>query len=224
MPEKVYVVLNGVDTLAFNPSINGAKIREEFAIQPDEIVVGIASRFNLQKGHETFLEAAAIILSCQPNLRNKIRFLIAGGAVFQSDKKREQYLLSVAEKMGISDRVIFTGFRKDMPQVYAAMDMFVLASDAEACGRVILEAMASGKAVIATNSGGTPEIVKDKETGFLIEPRNPKDLADKIAFLVNNIAVARKTGEAGRKIVEENFSIEKNVREIEKIYLELIFR
>jgi len=221
IPEKVRIVLNGVDTVSFNPSIDGAKIREEFAIQPNEIVVGIASRFNLQKGHETFLNAAAIILSCQTNLQNKIRFLIAGGAVFRSDKKREQYLQDVAKKLGISDRVIFTGFRKDMPQVYAAMDIFVLASDAEPCGRVIFEAMASGKPLIATDSGGTPEIVQDGVSGYLFTFGDSQGLAEKILYFCNNPDLAKKMGQAGRKRVEDNFSIEKNVRQIEDIYIEL---
>jgi glycosyltransferase involved in cell wall biosynthesis len=125
-------------------------------------------------------------------------------------------------ELGINNRVIFTGFRQDMPEMYSIMDIFVLSSVYEGCSRVILETMASGKPIVATNSGGTPEIVKDGVNGFLIEPENPKELADKIAFLINNITTAKKMGETGRKTIEENFSIEKNVHQIEKIYLELI--
>ncbi len=222
VPDKVQVVFNGVDTGVFRPDANADKFREEFGIKPEEFVIGIASRFNLNKGHETFLQAAKTILSEMPGARKDLKFVVAGGAVFDEDKSREKCLRNMADTLGIKDKVIFTGIRQDMPQFYAGMDVFVLASFAEACGRVILEAMASGKPVIATNAGGNPEMIKDGINGFLFEPGNIKALAEKIAFLVNNLTLANKMGEAGRKMAEENFGIEKNAGQTQKIYLDLI--
>jgi glycosyltransferase involved in cell wall biosynthesis len=102
------------------------------------------------------------------------------------------------------------------------MDIFVLASYAEACGRVVLEAMSCAKPIVATNSGGTPEIIKDGISGFLFEPGNVQALADKIAFLANNPDFAKKIGETARTRIEKNFSIEKNVKQIQDVYLELL--
>jgi len=218
LPGKVSVIYNGMDTAEFSPLVTGEEIRKEFKIKPEQAVIGIASRFSRNKGHEIFLKAAQIIL----NNGSDCAFLVSGGAVFEEDHGREKYLRGMVKDIGMDDRVIFTGFREDMPKIYAAMDIFVLASDAEPCGRVILEAMASGKPVIGTNSGGTPEIVIDDITGYLVEPNNPRMLAEKIAFLVKNRDIAEKFGRAGRRRTEENFSIEKNVRQTEKIYAELI--
>ena len=222
IPAKVEVIYNGVDTANFHPSSNGSKIRGEFGIGPDEIVIGIASRFNVSKGHEVFLSAAKILLHDTPGIRNKLRFLIAGGSVFDEDAPTSKYLIELANSLAISDSIIFAGFREDMPEIYAAIDIFVLASNAEPCGRVLIEAMASGKVMVATNSGGTPEIVKDGETGFLVEPGDPEALADKIALLAVDKDLAGRMGRAGRRRVEENFSIKKNVSEIQKIYIEVL--
>jgi len=221
LPEKVRVVFNGVDTNMFSPGIDGSAVRQELGIYPGEIVVGAASRFNLQKGHEVFFEAARIIVSQENEVKDKIKFLVVGGAVFPEDKHREEYLKDLIVKIGIEDKVIFSGYRRDMPGIYAAMDIFVLASDAEACGRVVLEAMASGKPVIGTDSGGTPEMLQDGVTGFLFKTNNAEDLARKIVILAENRILSGQMGEAGRKFAEDNFRIEFNARKIEKIYLEL---
>jgi glycosyltransferase involved in cell wall biosynthesis len=222
LPPRVRVVFNGVDTEKFNPGIDGFGIRGEFGIKDDQLVIGISSRFNVHKGHEIFLRAAQEIVNKNLPGSEKIRFLIAGGSVFDEDKKREQFLRDMAENLGLQKKVIFTGFRKDMPQVYAAMDIFVLASDAEPCGRVVLEAMASGKPVVATASGGTPEMIIDGTDGDLFKPGDYQDLADKIIYLSNNSSTAKMRGNAARKRVEENFSIQRNVRQIQDVYLELL--
>jgi glycosyltransferase involved in cell wall biosynthesis len=124
--------------------------------------------------------------------------------------------------LGINDKVIFTGFRSDMPRVYAAMDLFVLASEAEACGRVVLEAMALAKPVIGTFTGGTPEAVQDGITGLLFTPGDYRDLAGKIMRLSNDLESAKKFGLAGRKLVEEKFTIQANVSAIEAEYRQLL--
>jgi glycosyltransferase involved in cell wall biosynthesis len=219
---KIAVIYNGVDTERFNPGINGQALRREFGIRSDEIVIGIASRFGADKGHDTFLKAAKILLSHEEYEKIPLRFLIVGNAVFAKDKWREDYLRKMAKDLGIADKIIFTGFRQDMPQVYAAMDIFVLASEAEPCGRVLFEAMASAKPIIATNSGGTPEIVKEAITGFLVKPKQPQELAQKIGWLVNNLAKAKMMAEAGWKRIEADFKIGRNVAEIEAVYAELL--
>jgi glycosyltransferase involved in cell wall biosynthesis len=222
LSDKVQVVFNGVDTEKFNPAINADTLKEELGIAREEIVVGITSRFNLSKGHEAFFRAAKSILCDLPGVKKNLKFLVVGGAVFAEDQSREAYLRGRVEALGIKDKVVFTGFRQDMPEVYASMNIFVIVSFAEACGRVVLEAMASGKPIVATNSGGNPEMIQDGVNGFLVEPGNPGALAERIAVLVNNSMLAKQMGEAGRKMAQENFRIEKNVEHTEKIYLQLI--
>jgi len=221
-PDKVKVVFNGVDTSVFNPSVNGSGVREELGILPNEVVIGIASRFNQQKGHETIFRAAAVVFSQNPQLRKRLRFLVVGGAVFASDKHREQYLKNIVGDLGLEDRVIFSGYRTDMPGVYAAMDVFILASKDEACGRVVLEAMSTGKPVIGTDSGGTPEMIENNTNGILFRFGDYRDLAGKILYLINNPDLAKGIGLAARSRIEENFTIQSNVSKIEAIYDELL--
>jgi glycosyltransferase involved in cell wall biosynthesis len=148
--------------------------------------------------------------------------LVVGAPVFGKDAPREGYLIDLTEKLKIKDRVIFTGFREDMPEIYSALDIFVLPSEADGCSRSLIEAMASGKASVATGSGGTSELVKDKETGFLVRPADEQAMADKIALLVRDKDLSTRMGRAARRRVEENFSIERNVAGIQKIYLEVM--
>lgn len=221
LSEKVKVIYNGVDTERFNPSIDGERTREELCIKPDSVVIGIVSRFSPDKGHDTFLEAAKIILDDAPENRSMFKFLIAGGAVFDVDIWRERELKEKAKKLGIEGNVIFTGFRDDMPQIYAAMDIVVLASHAEPCGRVIFESMAMGKAIIGTNTGGTPEIIADKIAGLLVPPKKADILAEAILSLVRDKKLILRMGEAGRKRAVEDFNIKKNVNETERLYDDL---
>ena len=117
IPAKVRVVHNGVDTVKFSPEIKGVDIRKEFGIGEDQIVVGMASRFNVIKGHETFFKAARIVLG-QParNIRNKLKFLVAGGAVFEEDRERERQLRDFVYELGLSGNVIFPVSGKICPR------------------------------------------------------------------------------------------------------------
>lgn len=217
LPRKVTIIHNGVDTDRFNSSVSSRAVRDEFGIKHDDIVVGIASRFNRNKGHETFLEAARIISDRRDF--HSVKFLIVGGAVFAADKEREVFLKKLCAEKGIGERVIFTGVRTDMPAIYAAMDIMVLSSKKEACGRVILEAMASGKPVIGTDSGGTPEMITDGVTGLLFKPGDFCELADKIIRLTSGEDRPRLAmGKAARERADSEFSIKRNVAATEKLY------
>ena len=216
--DKVRVVYNGVDTERFSPAISPDKFRREFGIGENELIVGIASRFDKRKGHEDFFKAAKEIIRVEKN----VRFLVVGGAVFDNHEEREQYLRDRAKSLDLKDKVIFSGFRQDMPEVYAAIDIFVLPSLQEACARVLLEAMASGKPVIATSLGGNPEIVVDEVTGILVPAKDARALAQAMLRLIREPDTARQMGEAGRKRSQECFTIAENLVKIEFIYGELL--
>lgn len=133
-----------------------------------------------------------------------------------------EFFKKKCHELGIHDQVTFTGFRRDVLRLYAAMDIFILGTDAEPCGRVIFEAMSMQKPVVATNSGGTPEIVINGETGFLFDYNNSEELAVKLEYLLRNPKLAKSMGDKGRRRIEENFTIDKYVAKIQHEYIKLI--
>lgn len=222
LPGKVHVIHNGVDTDIFNPSVSPETFRRRSGIDPGAVVVGIASRFNPDKGHETFFAAAGMLMRQLSGRPGSVKFLVAGGAVFGEDRYREELLKDMAASSAIRDDVIFTGVQSGMPDIYAAMDIVVLASDAEPCGRVISEAMAMGKPVIATDSGGTPEMVSDGLTGILVPPRDAAGMAAAMSELVTDAGKRSSMGHRARKAAEELFDINTTTRKTEDIYNALL--
>lgn len=219
---KAQVIYNGVDLEKFNPGIDPSRIREEFGLGTDTAVIGIASRFSKNKGHEYFFSEARMLLKRFKDKR--IKFLVVGGAVFKEDAYREKQLRRLIDDLGLKDSVVFCGFREDMPAIFSALDIFVLTSRAEACGRVLLEAMASGKPVVGTDAGGTPELVPDGAAGILIPPFKPEALSGALIQLLTDEKKSREMGLAARKWVEHNFNIEKNTRNTEEAYFKLLKR
>ncbi len=123
---------------------------------------------------------------------------------------------------GTDKKTIFTGYRKDIPQLLASMDVVVLPSGIDACSRVLFESMAMRRPLVATNAGGTPEVVQAGVTGLLVKPGDSSEMAKCIMKLLNNKNLAEQYGNAGRKRVEAMFTIERNIKETENVYLELL--
>lgn len=216
---KAITIINGVNFEVFDRSLSGQTARDEFGIPADARVVGITSRLEPEKGHDCFLRAAARILERVP----EAWFMIVGKA-FVDVEQREAALRGLARELGVAHRTTFTGFRSDIPDLLAAMDVFVLAADAEPCGRVLFEAMAMGKPIVGTNTGGTPEIVADRETGILFPPGRDDLLADQVAALCQDEAQRTGMGDAGHERAKRMFSIESHVRKTERVYDELMNR
>ena len=124
----------------------------------------------------------------------------------------------MARELGIGHRVVFTGRRDDVPAVTAALDVAVLPSYREAQGLSILEAMALGRPVVASNVGGIPEVIQDGVTGLLVPPHDPAALAAAIVRLLTDHPLADTLARAGRELVYERFCVERMVRAIEEIY------
>jgi glycosyltransferase involved in cell wall biosynthesis len=216
--KKSLTILNGVDLADFEPTTSAPSLRQELSIPKRAMVLGMTSRLSREKGQHTLLKAVALL---------KERFtdlfvLLIGDHIFGEDVEVPRSLRQLADRLGISGRVIFTGFRRDVPRLYAAMDIFVLATDAEPCGRVLFEAMAMGKPVIGTDNGGTPEIVVDRVTGLLFPYGDAKALSERITWLLERPAGMARMGAAGRRRVEENFTIERYIEKTQKFYLELL--
>lgn len=212
---KIRTIINGVDLREFNPELNGSIIRKEFNIDEDEPIIGTIGRIDPEKGYECFLESARIILQDFKN----VRFLVVGGA---NNPSLEGSLYEMSVEKGIDKKTIFTGFRRDIPQLLASMDVVVLPSEIDACSRVLFESMAMRKPLVAANAGGTPEIVQDGITGLLVKPGDSSEMAKCIKKLLDDKYLAEQYGNAGRKRVEMMFTIERNIRETENVYLELL--
>ena len=211
-------VINGVDLQDYDPTILSSEIRETFGIPLTAIVLGMTSRLSKEKGHITLFKAMARLRNRYPNLWA----FIVGGNVFERDAYFPDFLKKKAFEFGIADRTVFTGFRDDVARLYAGMDIFILATNAEPCGRVIFEAMAMKKPVIGTSNGGTPEIVINEQTGLLYNYGNAEELETKVDYLLQNPDAREKMGSAGRKRIENYFTIEKNVKATEIEYITLL--
>jgi glycosyltransferase involved in cell wall biosynthesis len=237
-PLPVQVVYNPVDVVQFSPDHSGQRVRAEFGIAPRDRLVGIVGRITVWKGHQTFIEALRHVKRRVPHVKALIvgeqfhrsaeadrreleglrRILRGQVAVPSKVVFQVQDLKSLAQELGLGGQVIFAGFRRDIPEIMAALDLLVLPSWWEPFGRVLIEAMASGKPVVATNLGGAAEIVRHGETGILVPPMDAMAMADAMCEVLTQPEVAARMGERGRLDAEDRFSLSRCMRQMEEIY------
>jgi glycosyltransferase involved in cell wall biosynthesis len=218
---KLIKIGNAVDLDEFNPEMKrGEKVKEELQIGRDEKVVGTVGRLYPLKGIDVFLKAVSKV----ERKNAKIKFLIVGED--SSSGAYRKMLERQAEEMGVTRDVIFTGFREDIPELLSAMDVFVLPSleDYEAFGRVVIEAMAMAKPIVATRSGGVPEIVEEGVTGILVPPGDAEAMAEAIVTLLLDETGAKKMGLEGRRRIERFYGLRTHLEKIECLYLHLLER
>lgn len=209
-PKKLVLIHNGVDFIPFDSAKPFRKeVRKKLGIRSREKVIIIVSNLIPYKGHSDLLEAAQEVLRHIP----QTVFLLVG-----EDRGIGRDLKKMAIELSIADRVRFLGLRNDIPQLMAASDLSVLPSHEEGFSNVILESMAAGLPIVATNVGGNPEAIEDGVTGWLVPPCNPVTMAEKIIDLLNDPQRAKSWGNQGRKRVRETFTIERMVEEHVKLY------
>jgi len=211
-PEKVTVIYSGIEIEKFKISIEADKIKKELGINSEDLIVGTVGRLEEGKGQEFLLQAAAKIIKYRPY----VKFIFVGEGFLR------EKLMTLAKNLDIQDNVIFTGLRQDIPQILAILDVFVFASLYEGMGRVILEAQAAGKPVVATRVGGIPDIVIEGETAILVPPADPSSLCKAIEKLIEDRLLRQKMQERARQFVDYRFSSQKMVEEIAQLYEELI--
>ncbi|MBI4526154.1 MAG: GT4 family glycosyltransferase PelF [Deltaproteobacteria bacterium] len=214
-PKKITVIHNGIDVSRFQKKRSGSRLRQDFGLSPHSPIIAVISRLNPLKGIHYFLDAAAQISRRFP----EARFLIIG----DSDEYRKE-LEDCAGRLGIRERVIFTGFRLDIAELLSEISISVLPSLTEGLSNTLLESMAAGVPVVATEVGGNPELVQDGITGLLVPPRDPGALARAISLLLEKREMALQFGHAGRERAAKLFSLEKMVAHTERLYLELLER
>ncbi len=210
---KVRVVQNGIDTRAFDSdTASSSSIRAALGIAEDAPLISVIARLEPQKGHIYLLEAIPEIVKRFP----EVVFLLAGDGALASELKTQ------AARLKIERNIIFAGFRSDAEQLLRASDIFLLPSLWEGLPLVAIEASAVGVPVIATAVDGTPEVVKDGETGLLIAPRNPVAITEAVLKLLDNPQEARRMGQHGAGFVRAHFDIGLQVKGTEAIYNALI--
>ncbi|MCK4532598.1 glycosyltransferase [bacterium] len=208
---KIVIVYSSVDLKRFKEIRNNDYVYKEFNLNPDFPIVGIVAALALNKDHHNFLYAAKMVKKNYP----QAKFLIVGEGPLENELK------ILIQKLRLEKEVVFTGFRKDCLEIISTFDVFVLSSCLEGMGSVLLEAMALAKPIVATRTGGIPEVVLNGVSGILVPPKNSEELADGILQLLKDNVLAKEMGIKGKERVEE-FSKEKMVEKTEKIYKEIL--
>lgn len=213
---KFSTIHNGVDLAQFEGGLSDSKNYAECFRQGTELMILCAGRIEARKGQMDLIEACAALKRASIPFR-----LVLAGEIAE-----EAYMaacLNRAEELKISDQIVFPGHIEQIFPVLFQSDIVVLPSPrSEAFSRAIIEAMAAGRPVVATDVGGAREAIEEGVSGFLVPPADPDVLGDRLLLLARDAAVRRQFGAAGRRRVEERFTIERNVRETEKVYAELL--
>jgi glycosyltransferase involved in cell wall biosynthesis len=211
-PDKVRVVYNGIDGRRFQNGRPRALVRAEIGLPLDLPVIGIVSRLeHWDKGHQELFEAMALLRS-----RYTLHALIVGDGLYRAAMVRR------VQELGLAGQVHFLGNREDIPDLLAAMDIFVLPSHNEGFCLAVAEAMAAGLPVIVSEVGGLPEVVQHQASGLLIPPGDAAALARGLSQLLENPAWAHSLGERARERVMTLFSLERMAAEIQEIYDEAV--
>ncbi|MDU1509620.1 MAG: glycosyltransferase family 4 protein [Clostridium butyricum] len=215
--KEIKVIYNGVDNKIFNPNNNTEYIRKEFNIPKDSIVVGMIGRINAWKGQKDFLLAMDKVLK----KNNNVYAMMVGG-VFEGEEWRKKELEEQIKNMENKDRIVFSDYRKDTPNIHCLYDIFVLPStNPDPLPTVVLEAMASGKPVVGYRHGGVCEMVSDKINGLLVENNNYNYLATNIEELINNKEMIEKMSLESLERQKKFFSTRSYKNNFENVYSNL---
>jgi glycosyltransferase involved in cell wall biosynthesis len=187
------------------------RIREDLGIGTDDFLIGNVGRLAPQKGQRHLVAAMPIVLERVPTAHA----VIAGGGGL------EEYLRELADELGVSTRVHVLGPRRDVPALMHAVDVFAMPSVWEGFGLVLLEAMAAGRPIVASRVATIPEVVLDGETGILVPPGDAPALAEALVQMAHDRQLAAGLGEAGRRRLQQHFSLQKMVADTELLYREL---
>ena len=218
LADRLSVIYDAVDTDRFSPRVDGSGLRRAWRVEDADVLVGVVGRISAWKGQDFFLRAFARAARAQP----KLKAVIAGDVVPGEDWRRER-LQSLAQELGVADRVLWPGYQEHAAELMAALDILVLPSiRPEPFGMVVIEAMAAGKPVIATAHGGPLESVADGETGMLVSPAEPEEMASALALLAGNRGLRERMGHAGRERAERLFGFETHVRAFQELYERLL--
>jgi len=204
---KITQIYNGVDLERFKTNASE---------KSTGLLFGTVGRLSAEKDQLTLINAFITLLDLSPKKFTGLKLVIVG------DGPLEERLKSVVKQHGVDDVIVFTGARSDVPELLRELDVFVLPSLGEGISNTILEAMASGLPVVATNVGGNSELVEQDKTGFLVPPNDPKAMAEAMNRYMENRDLLKIHGSCGRQRVEKSFSMPSMVKHYTQVYDELL--
>jgi len=209
--QRIFVVHSGIDPERFAEASMDHLV-PEFKLKSNEPVVVNVAHLAGHKGQRYLVRAIPLVLAKIP----AARFFIVGEGELMNE------LQALAATLGLNQKLIFTGFRQDVGAFYQIADLFVSSSVQEGLGTAVLDALALGKPVVATNSGGIPEIIQDGETGRLVAPADPAALAEGIIELLTNPKEARRMAMQGQMMVRKMFSVDLMVEKNITVYRQIL--
>jgi len=214
-PARIEVIYSGTDLERFSPlRIDGASFRQALGLDPSLPLVGAIGNHSPQnlRGYNYFLRAAAEVIKAVPHAR----FIVVGEGTSCKE------LLTLSKNMGLANHLLFLGFRENVPELLAAIDLLVSAALTDGFSGVIREAMAMKKPVVATQVDGNRELIQDGINGLLVPPADANALAEKIIYLLKHRDLALDMGSKGRSVVERSFSVQQMVENTERLYYEMV--
>jgi glycosyltransferase involved in cell wall biosynthesis len=210
-PDQIITIHNGIHASRFDGLVGRENKRDELPCPKGSLLAGSVGRLVASKGPQYLLKAIPLVLQSYPH----VHFLFVG------DGPQKPELISLASELGIDDHCHFLGFRRDVPELLACFDVFVLPSPREGLSISILEAMASALPVVATNVSGNRELIDSGVDGILVKPADPAALAEAIITMIRDQARARAMGERARHKVKVSFSQEKMIERTLQVYTSL---
>jgi glycosyltransferase involved in cell wall biosynthesis len=219
---KGHVIYNPVNVGAFESVNPGDVLRSEFGLDNQTHLISNVGRLDWWKGHDYFLQAMAKVVQSYPNTK---ALIVGTPDMRHSSQAYYQRLQKLVTDLRLSEHVVFTGFRTDIPDIMAASDIVVhSASEPEPFGRVIVEAMASARPVIATAAGGVLEIIEDQVDGLLVPPQDDATMAEAIEHLLQNKGEAEVMGQRARQSVKKRFSVARHTAAVQELYQKILLR
>lgn len=220
-PDKIEVIYDqGPDFKRFNDTVSGKRVREEFNMSDKEKMITLVGKLIELKGHETFIRSIPLVIKEFP----KIKFFLVGGDLKSEKHQRyAEFIWSLPSDLNVEDHVIFTGFRRDIPEIMAASDIIVHSSiNPDPFPGVVLQGMAVGKPVIASDLGGPREQIVDRASGVLVEPGDHRVLANEIIALLSDKQLQTELGKNAYQRVREEFNDERFFSNLDRVYQELL--
>ena len=212
--DRVRVIYNGIDLRDSRHRLRNVELLDSVGIPRQAQIVGTVGSLYPVKGHLDLIRAARTIVMQRPTTHVVI---LGRGTLYDA-------LTAEAEALGIRDRIHLLGYRQDVKEWLGAMDVFTMPSLSEGLPLSLLEAMAAGLPPVVTEVGGMPEVVRDRETGFIVPPRNVESLANRISLLLGNPALATRMGVAARDRIVDRFTLDQMVAAYRDVYCHAVER
>ncbi len=208
---KLVTIHSGTDTEKFAPFKNSDWLRKEFKIPEETVIIGNTSAISDQKDYPTFVAVAESVLK----QRDDVHFFIVG------DGPDREEIKSLVKKRKLQDKIIFTGFRKNIREILPSLDIFLFTSKTEGLGTSVLDAMAAGVPIVATNAGGVSEMVNHEKNGLLFPIKDVDKLTEGVLSLLNDPKLRDELTEEGKKTVRD-FSKQKTAQRTVELYQEIL--